>query len=155
MSFRIHALPANDFQYLSTLSEAELFARLIRRMVADKRPGFPCRVSLEDARPGETVFLLNYVHQPADSPFRASHATYVREGVPTAAPAPGEVPDMIRNRLISLRAFDDEGMLTAADVADGADVPAAIETMFANPDVACIHLHFAKQGCYAARVDRV
>ena len=43
----------------------------------------------------------------------------------------------------------------AARVADGADVPAAIETMFANPDVACIHLHFAKQGCYAARVDRV
>jgi len=45
-----------------------------RRYIADTMPGFPCRVTLKDAEPGERVLLINYVHQPADTPYRASHA---------------------------------------------------------------------------------
>ena len=155
MSFQIHALPAEDFADLSGLDDAALSARLVQRRVVDSYPGYPCRVSLEDARPGETVFLLHFTHQDAATPFRASHAIYVREGVAAARPDPDEVPDMIRRRIISLRAFDAAGMMVAADVADGEDVAAGIEALFSDPVTDYIHLHFAKQGCFAARVDRM
>jgi hypothetical protein len=155
MPFQIHALPAEDFAALAHLDTEALSARLVQRRVVDSCPGFPCRVSLEDARPGETVYLLNFVHHDAATPFRASHAVYVREGVATARPAVGEVPQMIRRRIISLRAFDASGMMIEADVADGEDVAARIETLFGNPSTDVIHLHFAKQGCFAARVSRM
>ncbi|MEZ6001650.1 DUF1203 domain-containing protein [Hyphomonas sp.] len=154
MSFQIRPLPANAFKDLSTLCEDELSRRLVQRRVVDSSPGYPCRVSLEDARPGETVFLLNYTHHAAATPFRASHAIYVREGVDSADLPQGEVPDMIRQRIISLRAFDSEGMMVNAEVMNGIDVAAGIRTLFGHPPTEYIHLHFAKQGCYAARVDR-
>ena len=155
MPFQIHALPADRFAHLSGLSEAALADLLIQRCMVDKRPGFPCRVSLEDAWPGETVYLVNFTHHDAATPFRASHAIYVRAEAGTAEPAPGEVPEMIRQRIISLRAFDAAGMMVNADVADGEEVAARIEALFGDPPTDVIHLHFAKQGCFAARVVRV
>ena len=154
MPFQIHALHAGTYAHLSGLDDAALAARLACRKVADSDPGFPCRVSLEDARPGETVFLVHHVHQDADTPFRASHAIYVREGAATAAPAPGDVPLMLRRRIISLRAFDSRGMLVAADIAEGDAVAERIESLLSDPLTDEIHLHFAKQGCFAARVRR-
>src|SRR5437588_360549 len=84
MSFIVSALPAEPFRPLFGLSDEVLAERGVIRRTVDAKPGFPCRVSLEDAEPGETVLLLNYEHQSADTPFRASHAIYVREGGPEA-----------------------------------------------------------------------
>lgn len=154
MSFRITALPAARFAPLFALSDAELWRRGAVRQVADRTPGFPCRVSLEDAEPGETVLLVHHEHQPADTPYRASHAVYVREGAVEARPAAGEVPAVLRRRLLSVRAFDAEGMMADADVVEGAALEPAVARMFARPNVAYLHLHNAKPGCYAARVDR-
>jgi hypothetical protein len=154
MPFQILPLQSEDFAALSTLSDDALASRLVHRQMVDSHPGYPCRVSLEDARPGETVFLLNYMHHAAATPFRASHAIFVREGAATANLPQGEVPDMIRQRIISLRAFDSDGMMVNADIADGFDVAASIETLFRHPSTDYIHLHFAKQGCFAARVER-
>lgn len=152
MTFQITALPAELFRHLSALSDDDLAARGIVRQVAGA--GAPCRVSLDDARPGETVLLLNHEHQPAATPYRASHAIFVREGATQAHPAPGEVPEAIRRRLLSVRAFDAAGMMVNADVTEGRDASAVIDAMLADPDVAYLHLHNARQGCYAARVDR-
>jgi len=154
MPFQIHALPAQPFAALSTLSDADLSARLVQRQLVDKQPGYPCRVSLEDARVGETIYLLHYTHQAAATPFRASHAIYVREGVASAAVPQGIVPHMIRSRIISLRAFDADGMLVNADLAEGDAVATRIESLLQHPDTDYLHLHFAKQGCFAARVSR-
>ncbi|HPF22014.1 MAG TPA: DUF1203 domain-containing protein [Hyphomonas sp.] len=154
MPFQIHALPAEDFAALAGLDAEALSGRLAQRQVADSCPGVPCRVSLEDAQPGETVYLLNFAHQDTATPFRASHAIFVREGAATAHPAAGEVPLMIRRRIISLRAFDANGMMIEADVTEGENVAARIEALFGNPSTEVIHLHFAKQGCFAARVSR-
>jgi hypothetical protein len=154
MPFQILPLQSEDFAALSTLSDDALASRLVQRQTVDSHPGYPCRVSLEDARPGETVFLLNYTHHAAATPFRASHAIFVREGAATASLPQGEVPDMIRQRIISLRAFDSDSMMVNADIADGFDVAASIEALFRHPSTDYIHLHFAKQGCFAARVER-
>jgi hypothetical protein len=116
--------------------------------------GYPCRVSLVDAAPGEELVLAHYEHQPAATPFRASHAVYVRVEAEEARPAPDEVPALLRKRLLSLRAFDEAGMMIAADVVDGREVEPVIERLLANPAAAYLHAHYAKQGCYAARIDR-
>jgi hypothetical protein len=154
MSFRISGLPLAAFAPLFSLSDEELATRHVVRKVADRKPGFPCRVSLEDAEPGESVLLLNYEHQPASSPYRSSHAIYVRERAREAAPEIDEVPEIIRLRLLSVRAFDAPGMMVDADVVEGREVAPTIERLFHDARVAYLHLHNAKAGCFAARVDR-
>src|ERR1044071_5961808 len=109
MGFQVSGLDREQFASLFGLSEAQLAERGIVRRVADRRPGFPCRVSLQDAEPGETLLLLNYEHLPVTSPYRARHAIYVRESAQTAKPAINEIPDVLRTRLLSLRAYDRSG----------------------------------------------
>ncbi|MBZ8132480.1 DUF1203 domain-containing protein [Afifella sp. IM 167] len=154
MTFQIHALCEEPFAELFTLSDAELRARNIRRMVVDTSPGTPCRVSLSDAEVGETVLLLNYTHQPAETPYRASHAIFVREGAKQATPRPDEIPPALSSRLISIRLFDDAHMMVDADVVEGARLAAALARAFGNEAVAYGHLHYAKPGCFAALVRR-
>jgi hypothetical protein len=154
VSFRIRALPAGPFAPLFALADDELRAHRAVRCVVDRVPGFPCRVSLRDAALGETVLLVHHEHQPADTPYRAGHAIYVREGAAEARPEVDEIPEVLRTRLLSVRAFDAAHMLVAADVVDGPALAPSIERFFADARVAYLHLHNAKPGCYAARVDR-
>lgn len=153
MSFRITGLPAQTFEELFTLSDAELAARGAVRRIADKAPGYPCRISLTDAEPGDEVILTHFEHQPAATPFRASHAIYIRRGE-TRYDAVDQVPEQLRLRILSLRAFDDAGMMIAADVVDGHDVEPVIARLLSDERASYLHVHYAKQGCYAARVDR-
>ncbi|HEX4767531.1 MAG TPA: DUF1203 domain-containing protein [Lichenihabitans sp.] len=153
MTFQISALSPAPFAPLFGLGDDELATHHALRRVADG-PGFPCRVSLEDAEPGDTVLLVNYEHQPAPTPYRSRHAVWVREGATQAFPDPGEVPDQLRSRLLSVRAFDAAGMITAAEVVEGERLAPLAERMLDDPATAYLHLHYAKHGCYAARVDR-
>ncbi|BDU15111.1 DUF1203 domain-containing protein [Lysobacter auxotrophicus] len=151
--FRIHALPSAQFQPLFTLSDGELAARDIRRVVADEPGSFPCRVSLRDAGPGERLLLLPFEHHPVPTPYRASGAIFVRENASEAMPAVDEVPEQLRRRLLSVRAYGD-GMMRIADVVDGTELSALVERFFARADVDTLHVHFARYGCYACRVTR-
>jgi hypothetical protein len=154
MTFQISALPKASFAHLFTLSDAELAARGAIRRRVDAKPGFPCRVSLADAEIGEEVILAHFEHQSAPTPFRSSHAIYIRPLADEARPAAGEVPPLLRSRILSLRAFDAAGMMIDADLADGRELEPAAERMLADPRVAYLHIHYAKPGCYAARIDR-
>jgi hypothetical protein len=153
MSFRITGLPTAEFADLFSLSDDGLRARRAVRQVADARLSYPCRVSLTDAELGEEVVLVHYEHQRADTPYRSSHAIYVRQGEETYD-AVDAVPDQLRRRMLSLRAFDDRGMIVGADLVDGRAVEGVIATLLADPRAAYLHAHFAKLGCYAARIER-
>jgi hypothetical protein len=153
MSFRILGLPPQSFADLFSLSDAELAQRHALRRVVDEKPGYPCRISLTDAEIGADVILVNYEHQPAASPYRASHAIYVRAGE-ERFDAIDEVPPMLRGRLLSLRGFDVDGMMTGADVIEGRDLESAIAHLFADPRAEYLHAHIARPGCYAARIER-
>jgi hypothetical protein len=109
---------------------------------------------MRDCDPGETVLLLNHVCQPAATPYRATHAIFVREGAKRRYEAVDTVPDVMRSRLLSLRAFDRHGMMLDAEVAQGTDIAPIIERFFANPEIDYIHVHNAKRGCYSGRIDR-
>jgi len=152
--FRITGLKPDAFIPLYGLSDAELAARGVVRKKVDADPGFPDRVELRDIQAGGHALLLNYMHQPADTPFRATHAIFVREGATQTYDRVDDVPDVMRRRLLSLRAFDANDMMIAADVTDGAALDDLIARMFAESDAAYLHAHYARQGCFAARIDR-
>lgn len=151
MSFRITGLPAQPFAHLFGLSEAELARHGAQR---HRGEGLPDRVELRDTTADETVLLINHEHQPADTPYRSRHAIYVREGAGAAFDAINTVPDVLRSRLLSLRAFDADGLMVDADVIDGSAAEALIERLLANAQVDYIHAHFARRGCYAALIRR-
>lgn len=152
--FRLVALAQETFAPLFTLSDEALVAQGIRRRVAGPDSGYPCRVSLTDTTAGESVLLLPYEHQPANGPYRSSGAIFVREAATRATPAVGEVPEAFRRRLLSVRAYDEAGIMLDSDVCEGVALEEAVERCFAQPEVAYLHLHNAKPGCYACRVDR-
>lgn len=154
MSFRITGLDPQPFRRFYGLSDDALAAHGIRRMSVDNSPGFPDRVELRDLEIGEKVLLLNYMHQPADTPYRSSHAIFVREGAETAFDGQGDIPDVIQRRVISLRAFSWEGDMLDADLIDGSKLDILINSFFENPNVAYLHAHYAKRGCFAARITR-
>ena len=155
MTFQIHALPLAPFTPLFSLDEDGLRALGARRMVAEAPHSAPCRVSLTDAEPGERLILLNHLHLTApDSPYRAGGPIFVREQAAEVRPAPGEVPDMLGRRLLSVRVYDADWMMTDADVVEGADLAGRLETWFADPAAAEIHIHTARRGCFMARASR-
>ena len=154
MSFQFTGLPVSQFTPLFALSDESLARQGMVRVTADSHPGFPCRVSLQDAQIGEKLILLNYEHLPVATPYRSSHAIYVRESASEARLEVNEVPQLLRTRLLSVRAFDSEGMMKAAEVAPGTALENVIEQLFADPTVTFLHVHNAKRGCYAARIGR-
>ena len=154
MAFRITGLSPEPFRHLYGLSEVALAEKGVVRRIVEADSGFPDRIEMREGRPGEIFLLLNHLCQPADSPYRASHAIYVREGAEETYDEVDKVPEVMRKRLLSLRGFDAEGMIVEADVIQGTEVEGLIDRLFANSDVAYIHAHNAKQGCYSGRIDR-
>jgi hypothetical protein len=154
MSYRITGLDPAPFRHLYGLSDEALAAKGARRFVANAKPGFPDRIEVRDAEPGESLLLLNYTHQPANTPYRASHAIFVREGAEIPLDQVDEVPDALRGRPISLRAFNASGEMVDADLIEGEKLESLIQRFFDSLEVAYLHAHYARRGCYAARVDR-
>ena len=154
MKYRIVGLEPDQFQTLFSLTDAELAERHIVRKVVDERPGFPCRVTLDDAELGETVLLLNYEHQTASTPYRSSHAIYVRENARRRFDALNVIPPALRSRTLSVRAFDANGMMIDADIVEGAALESLIDRLLSDRNAAYLHVHNAKRGCFAARVER-
>ncbi len=111
---------------------------------------YPCRISLDHAPQGSRLLLINFQHQPAPSPYRSSHAIYVAEASDEKAVYRDEIPPILLPRLLSLRAFDEQGMITDAQVVNGSDAAPAIDALIAGPKTAYLHIHFAARGCYAA-----
>ncbi len=154
MDFQVSALDVDQFRQLFGLDQAALARLGVQRIIADSQPGYPCRVSLQDAAIGEKVLLMNYEHQSMPSPYRSSHAILVREWASQATPDRNEIPDMLRHRLLSVRAFDASGMMIDADVIDGTNLETLIDRMLVNSSTDYLHIHNAKLGCYTASVTR-
>ena len=153
-SFRVRGLDPQPFQALYGLPDEALRAQGVLRLPVTAPHAAPDRIELRDAEPGETVLLLNHEHLPVDSPYRSRHAIYVREGATQRFDAVDTVPAVMRRRLLSLRAFDAAGMMVDADVVEGEQAEALIQRLLGLPGVAYLHAHYARRGCYAARIER-
>jgi hypothetical protein len=152
MSFRLTGLSVEPFRHLFGKTDAELADAGVTRLSAEE--GSPCRITLEDAVPGENILLLTYEHVPGPSPYRSAGPIFIREGEHPSADLIGQIPAQMLSRRYSVRAYDERDWLIASDVAPGSDLPGVAERLFANPAVRYLHLHHAGHGCFAARVDR-
>jgi hypothetical protein len=154
MTYKIAGLEPTAFAHLIGLSEEELAAHGAVRMTADAKPNFPCRITLDDAEIGETLLLVNHCSHDGDNPYRATHAIFVSEGAKTAAVYEDRIPPALERRILSLRAFDRDGMMHDAALAQAGEADAAIRRLFADEAVDHIDAHNATRGCFAARVER-
>ena len=154
MNYRIQGLDPRPFEHLFGLSDERLAKHNARRVTVTNKPGFPCRVSLEDAEPGEQVVLLHHVSHDVETPYRSSYAIYVRENVPQSEPFMDRLPPVLEGRPLAFRGFDEGGMLRGALLAMPGEADAKIRELFEQPEIATIHAHNAAYGCFAAKIER-
>jgi Protein of unknown function (DUF1203) len=152
--YRMTGLNPRDFSHLVGLDEVKLREFGATRTVAVEEDGYPCRVSLMDARVGDPLLLLNFTHLHTHSPYASRTAIYINERATYAGEFVDTVPPMLQRRLLSVRAYDGADMMIDADVVDGKIAEETIARFLSNQGVRFLQIHFAKRGCFAARVDR-
>ena len=64
MPFQITPLDPQTFSHLFEMDDATLTKHNARRVRVDECPGYPCRISLEDAPIGEEIILTNFIQKP-------------------------------------------------------------------------------------------
>ncbi len=153
-NFHFVPLDSQQFHPLFGASAEQLAQRGAQRMIASTAPGYPCRVSLVDAQPGETVLLLTHVHHDVRTPYRASGPIFVRAAAEAARTRVDEVPAFLRHRHLSVRGYAAEGILLDAEVSTGVDLEQAIRRLFGNAAIRYLHVHNAAQGCFLCCVER-
>ncbi len=106
------------------------------------------------SRAGEDLILVHHVSHDVTTPYRASHAIYVRAKASEAEPFVDNGPrPVFEGRPLSLRGFDALGMLRAARLAAPGEADAGIPRPVRRRDIAYIHAHNAAHGCFC-RADR-
>jgi Protein of unknown function (DUF1203) len=153
MTYRITGLNPERLLPLFALDEESLRRAGAQRVRVTAKPAAPCRITLTDAEIGEEVILMSYEHQPAATPYRQQGPIFVRESS-ARCEIEDALPPALAIRPLSLRAFDAAGMMVDADLAQGAEAEALIQRFLAKGNVSTIHAHYARRGCYAARIDR-
>ena len=154
MDFVINGLPVDEFSHLFGLSDEELSQHGVKRRICDEAPGYPDRIEMRDAKLGESLLLLNHTSMAKNSPYRASHAIYVLENAQNTYHAKNEIPDVMSRRMLSLRGFDQDGMILDACVAQGDEIRPAILKLLTDDRIVHIDAHNAAQGCFSGRITR-
>ncbi|WP_448564458.1 DUF1203 domain-containing protein [Thalassotalea ganghwensis] len=152
--FQFIAIEKQNFNALLLLDEQELAKHQAKWMTVDEEPGYPCRVSMVDAKVGEKVLFLPYWHHDVESAYKAVGTILVRESAETAKFEVNEVPRMLLHRLLSIRAYDTRNIMIAHDICEGTALESQLKKQFANPSVSYLHLHYASPGCFCCAVCR-
>jgi hypothetical protein len=153
-SFQIKGLDFNNFHHLFSLTDKQLKKVNAKRIVVNENPGFPCRISLVEAEIGETILALSYRHHDVESPYKSSGPIFIRENVTTANLKVNELPQILENRHLSLRAYNNKNMMVNALTTQNNDVENKIQYLLAVKTIVYIHIHNANPGCYSCRVER-
>lgn len=154
--FIIKSLIHHSFADFMQLNQDELAKHNAKWITVDSNPGYPCRVSLAEAEIGERVLALPFTHHDVDSPYRASGPIFVREYAKTADIKLNQIPDILKQRLLSLRAYNSENIMCDAAIFQGEEnLIKGIQCFFENPEITYIHIHNANPGCFNCSVERV
>lgn len=153
-NFQFKALDMHLFSSYFEMTPSELTGIGAYFFESDEYPCYPCRVSLEDAQIGETVLAITYEHNSVLSPYRSSGPIFIRANVHTAVLEQNEVPDLLRHRLLSIRGYDNKGIMKAADTAPGIEVESVLKRQFNDESVEYIQIHNAGPGCFNCTVHK-
>lgn len=155
MDYVVEGIDPSPYLALFGLDDAALAQHGAVRMVADSAPGYPCRVSLEDAAPGTPMLLVNHESRPAKGPYRAAHAIFVTERALVPARFVNSTPPVFAPRVLSLRGFDAAGMMVDARLAQPGAAEAVLCDLLAQERIVEVDVHNAVRGCFAARARRL
>lgn len=154
MTYKITGIEPSQFAHLIGLSDEELSRHGAVRMIANGQPTFPCRVQLDDAAAGESLLLVNHVSHDGNNPYRASHAIFISETAPKAATYEDQIPPALERRILSLRAFDRNGMMVDAALVQPGEADPVVRRMLADDAVDHVDAHTATRGCFMGRLER-
>ena len=154
MTYRITGLSQHSFANLIGANDDTLAQYGAMRVVAGADKGWPCRISLVDAKAGETMILVNHVSHDVATPYRSAYAIYLRERIAEPAEYVNQIPPVFEGRPMAFRAFDADGMLRNAALAMPGEAETKILALFESSEIAYIHAHNAAHGCFAATVER-
>ena len=154
MTYRVRGIDPAQFESRFAMDEPALAAALSQRLTASADGRYPCRVSLEDAAPGEALLLTSFTNHAVDTPYRNTFAIYVRKGAIEPAEFVDRVPPVLQGRPIALRGYTARGTLHRAALALADDVDASVRGLLADGRIAYIDAHNAAHGCFAARIER-
>lgn len=136
------------------LGATQLHGNPVETVIADSKPGYPCRLSLEDADEGEEIYLLS--HSPFDSanPYRETGPIFVRKNAVPAALGVNELPQIALARSIVVRAYNSEGKMLAANPMETSQISQTIQKFLDDEAVEYIHLRAASCGCFLCSARR-
>jgi hypothetical protein len=117
----------------------------------------PLRCCLRLAREDESIALISYTPFTARSPWAETGPVYVHaagcEGF-----AADELPDQLRTGPRILRTYRADGTLDyehVTHVPEGEDLEPALRKLFAEPEVATVHVRALLTQCFTYAVERV
>lgn len=140
----------------------------LRRMTAEARPpegdgtrqngtGAPCRHCLRDADHGDAMLLGSYEMPRPRGIYWTPSPIFVHAGPCEAFTRINEVAPIVRNRLVSVRAYDsnDQCIYDLGHAGDGNEIDAPLMRALDDPRTAFVNIHTAKPGCMLCRVERL
>jgi Protein of unknown function (DUF1203) len=154
-------MKASTFRILPLPTEiAETARRVVKAGAADHAlitadsPGSsPCRHCLRWAQLGERVILFPYAAIPSGHPYSETGPIFVHADECQRYSATNEYPADFRNGRV-FRAYDAKYKIIDAQVMNGSDPEAVIESLFQNPDTAFVDVRSVTHGCFTFRVQR-
>lgn len=138
----------NGYQQFFSMSRDELLQHGVELKKVTEKPGFPCRIGLEDAEIGEEVLLLSYVHHATSPSCVSSGPIYIKRGAIPAQLKAGEIPGFLLVRYLSLRCYNRKGDMIDAALCSGAELKQRLNLLFLDPEIIKIDIHNAKPGCF-------
>jgi len=130
------------------------FGYEVQRLDADRT--YPCRHCLREASGRSGMLLFSYQTPKPKSVYGHPMAIFMCACDCERFEKKDVIPDIVRNRIVSFRAFYGDGMMIydANELVDGGDHDAAVRRIFSRDDVAYINAHTAKAGCMLCHIER-
>lgn len=127
----------------------------VHRQVAD-HPS-PCRHCLADAVPGDAVLLGSHHFGRPKGIYWTPSPIFVHDQRCAPFGLANVIPEIVRNRLVSVRAYDsnDFCLYDLGDVSEGKDADWLIDRALADRRTVFVNIHTARPGCFLCRVERV
>jgi hypothetical protein len=122
-------------------------------ITVDSPESAPCRHCLRWAQPGERVILFPYAPIPSGHPYSETGPIFVHANACQRYSATNEYPADFRNGRV-FRAYDSKYNIIDAQVVNGSETEATIESLFQNPDTAFVDVRSVTRGCFTFRVQR-
>ncbi|OOF24484.1 hypothetical protein BZJ19_11360 [Salinivibrio proteolyticus] len=153
-NFIIKPIEKSMFSEYFNLNDQQLEKFSAKWLIADSKPGFPCRVSLKEAEIGERVLLIPYKYHDVNSPYKASGPIFIREDAVEAKLNINEIPEILTKRLLSVRAYSEDSIMIHAETTLGSGLEKIIYNQLTDANVKYLQVHNANPGCFNCTVYR-